>query len=314
MKTYLSSLKKTAAVFFLITGTLLATDAVHAAGSSSKAKDSGYSTTEKDNPQVGFLGKEHITELELLAVFSLVGLSVLTPELLNKRKKRVSEANASRKGSSVTKLKKDSKPTPVSNSSAKANKPLTQSEAQKDLMNGLQKIIQEEIENPKKNETLKVSFLNGEMPDQVSSPSSEEKAEESTSKILIVDDSSMVREMLALTFQTAGYQTEQAVDGQEALEKLRAGLSCKLILSDIEMPRMDGLELLIRLREDEKLASIPVAMLTSYGDQKLQRIASQRGAKGYFIKPYIEAAMIDAANRLIEGEVLISKVENQEVA
>ena len=299
MKTYLSALKKTAAVFFLITGTLLATDAVHAAGS--KEKDSGYS---------GFLGKEHITELELLAVFSLVGLSVLTPELLSRKKKKASQAQSSRKKSSTT----NSKPTTVPKLSAKANNHLAQSEAQKDLMNGLQKIIQEEIENPKKSDNLKVSSLNVEAKNQVSPPPSEKKVEKSTSKILIVDDSSMVREMLALTFQTAGYQTEQACDGQEALEKLREGLSCKLILSDIEMPRMDGLELLIRLREDEKLASIPVAMLTSYGDQKLQRIASQRGAKGYFIKPYIEAAMIDAANRLIEGEVLISKVESQEAA
>ena len=84
MKTYLSSLKKAATVFFLIAGTLLATDAVHAAGS--KEKNSGYS---------GFLGKDHITQLELFAVFCLVGLSVLTPEFLYRREEEVSETNAS---------------------------------------------------------------------------------------------------------------------------------------------------------------------------------------------------------------------------
>ena len=95
MKTYLSSLKKTAAVFFLIAGTFMATDAVHAAGSSPKAKDSGHSTTQKNDPNKGFLGKDHITQLELLAVFCLVGLSVLTPEFLYRKEEEVSETNAS---------------------------------------------------------------------------------------------------------------------------------------------------------------------------------------------------------------------------
>ena len=93
MKAYLSSLKKTAAVFFLIAGTLLATDAVYAAGS--KAKDSGYSTTQTNNAKVGFWGKDHITQLELFAVFSLVGLSVLAPEFLSRGEDDVSETDAS---------------------------------------------------------------------------------------------------------------------------------------------------------------------------------------------------------------------------
>jgi chemosensory pili system protein ChpA (sensor histidine kinase/response regulator) len=125
--------------------------------------------------------------------------------------------------------------------------------------------------------------------------------------VLIVDDSVMVREMLSMTFAKVGYRIEQARDGQEAWEKLREGLSCSLILCDIEMPRMNGLELLSRLQEDEKISQIPVAMITSRGAQKMKQIAAERGAKGYFVKPYIEEVLLDAAKRLIAGEVLLDR-------
>jgi chemosensory pili system protein ChpA (sensor histidine kinase/response regulator) len=130
---------------------------------------------------------------------------------------------------------------------------------------------------------------------------------QSTPLVLIVDDSVMVREMLAISFIKAGYRIEQARDGLEAWEKLRAGLTCDLILCDIEMPRMNGLELLSRLQEDEQLQGIPVAMITSRGAQKMQNLAAAKGAKGYFVKPYIEDVLLSAAQRLIAGEVLIQR-------
>jgi chemosensory pili system protein ChpA (sensor histidine kinase/response regulator) len=115
--------------------------------------------------------------------------------------------------------------------------------------------------------------------------------------------------MLTMTFSKAGYQIEPAKDGQEAWGKLQSGLSCDLILCDIEMPRMNGLELLSRLQEDEKLAAIPVAMITSRGAQKMQNRAAELGAKGYFVKPYIEEVLLDAAKRLIAGEVLLDRTD-----
>jgi chemotaxis protein histidine kinase CheA/DNA-binding response OmpR family regulator len=130
---------------------------------------------------------------------------------------------------------------------------------------------------------------------------------QSPPRVLIVDDSVMVREMLAISLGKAGYRIEQARDGLEAWEKLRAGLACDLILCDIEMPRLNGLELLSRLQEDEQLQGIPVAMITSRGSQKMQHLAAAKGAKGYFVKPYIEDVLLSAAQRLIAGEVLIQK-------
>jgi chemosensory pili system protein ChpA (sensor histidine kinase/response regulator) len=130
---------------------------------------------------------------------------------------------------------------------------------------------------------------------------------QSTPRVLIVDDSVTAREMLAISLVKAGYRIEKARDGLEAWEKLRAGLACDLILCDLEMPRLNGLELLSRLQEDEQLQGIPVAMITSRGSQKMQHLAAAKGAKGYFVKPYIEDVLLSAAQRLIAGEVLIQK-------
>ncbi len=124
------------------------------------------------------------------------------------------------------------------------------------------------------------------------------------SMVLIVDDSITVRELLSLTFKRAGYRVEQARDGQEAWDKLRAGLPCDIVFCDIEMPRMDGLEFLSRIQKDPALKKVPVAMLTSRGSDRHRQIAAQLGASGYFIKPYLEEALLDAAKRMITGEVL----------
>lgn len=123
--------------------------------------------------------------------------------------------------------------------------------------------------------------------------------------VLIVDDSITVRELLSMTFNKAGYRVEQARDGQEAWEKLRSGLPCDVVFCDVEMPRMDGLELLSRIQQDPDLQDLPVAMLTSRGASKHKKMAVDLGAKGYFTKPYLEEALLDAAQRMIAGEILL---------
>ncbi|MGQ4648393.1 response regulator [Lyngbya aestuarii] len=122
--------------------------------------------------------------------------------------------------------------------------------------------------------------------------------------VLIVDDSITVRSLLEMTFTKSGYRVEQARDGQEAWEKLRSGLPCDLVFCDIEMPRMNGIELLARLQKDDDLRHIPIAMLTSRGAQRHQQEASRLGARGYFIKPYQDEVLLDAAQRMVKGEVL----------
>ncbi|HAN46159.1 MAG TPA: hybrid sensor histidine kinase/response regulator [Cyanobacteria bacterium UBA8156] len=123
--------------------------------------------------------------------------------------------------------------------------------------------------------------------------------------VLIVDDSITVRELLSVTFSKVGYRVEQARDGLDAWDKLRAGLPCDLIFCDIEMPKMDGLELLSRVKKDETLKKIPMAMLTSRGADRHRQTARELGANGYFTKPYLEEEVITASKRLLKGERLL---------
>ncbi|PSR19658.1 hybrid sensor histidine kinase/response regulator [filamentous cyanobacterium CCP3] len=123
--------------------------------------------------------------------------------------------------------------------------------------------------------------------------------------VLIVDDSITVRELLSMSFNKVGYRVEQARDGQEAWEKLRSGLPCDLVFCDIEMPRMDGLELLSRMQKDDALSQVPIAMLTSRGADRHRQMAVDLGAKGYFTKPYLEEMLLDAAQRMLKGENMI---------
>ena len=119
--------------------------------------------------------------------------------------------------------------------------------------------------------------------------------------VLIVDDSITVRELLSMTFIKAGYRVEQAKDGQEATEKLKAGLACDMVFCDVEMPRMDGFEFLSQIQKDSRLNHIPVAMLTSRSADKHRQTAYQLGAKAYFTKPYLEEDLLRGAELLLKG-------------
>lgn len=121
--------------------------------------------------------------------------------------------------------------------------------------------------------------------------------------ILIVDDSMTVREMLTMTLTRADYRVEQARDGQEALDRLRSGLHCDVILCDLEMPRMNGFEFLTHLRGDAVLGHLPVAMLTMRSAEKHQQTAYELGAQAYFTKPYQEDELLLGTSRLLKSRV-----------
>ena len=119
-------------------------------------------------------------------------------------------------------------------------------------------------------------------------------------QILVVDDSYTIRQLLSLTLTRARYRVVQAKDGLDALEKLQNGLDCSLAILDIEMPRMDGFELLRSMRSIQRFAKIPVAMLTSRSGEKHRQMAMQLGANQYFTKPYSEALLLEAIPKLIK--------------
>ncbi|WP_293238798.1 MULTISPECIES: hybrid sensor histidine kinase/response regulator [unclassified Microcoleus] len=119
-------------------------------------------------------------------------------------------------------------------------------------------------------------------------------------QILVVDDSYTIRQLLSLMLTRARYRVVQAKDGLDALEKLQNGLDCSLAIVDIEMPRMDGFELLRSMRSTQRFAKIPVAMLTSRSGEKHRQMAMELGANQYFTKPYSESQLLEAIPKLIK--------------
>jgi chemosensory pili system protein ChpA (sensor histidine kinase/response regulator) len=145
---------------------------------------------------------------------------------------------------------------------------------------------------------------NGTLWDEAERATQEAEIEKTEPTVLIVDDSITVRSLLSITFEKSGYRVEEARDGKEAWEKMKSGLPCDIVFCDIEMPRMDGLELLSRMQKDAVLCELPIAMLTSRGADRHRQMAYSLGAKGYFTKPYLEEQLLDAASRMLKGEVV----------
>jgi chemosensory pili system protein ChpA (sensor histidine kinase/response regulator) len=117
--------------------------------------------------------------------------------------------------------------------------------------------------------------------------------------ILVIDDSINVRRYLAMMLEKDGYQVEQARDGQEAVDKLYAGLVVQGVLCDIEMPRLDGYGVLDTLRSHEVFADLPILMLSSRSSEKHRQLAMNLGASGYFTKPYTEPELLGTLKSLI---------------
>ncbi|PZV07258.1 MAG: hybrid sensor histidine kinase/response regulator [Leptolyngbya sp.] len=118
--------------------------------------------------------------------------------------------------------------------------------------------------------------------------------------VLLVDDSINVRRLLALTLEKAGYQVAQAKDGQDALDKLTAGLAVEAVICDVEMPRLDGYGFLARLKAETDHENLPVAMLTSRSSKKHRQLAMNLGAAAYFTKPYNEQTLLKTLEDMIQ--------------
>ncbi len=126
--------------------------------------------------------------------------------------------------------------------------------------------------------------------------------------ILVVDDSATMRRTLALTLQKSGYRVIQAKDGKEALDQLQGGAQVRMIICDVEMPNMNGFEFLGQRRQDPKLKTIPVIMLTSRGSQKHRKLADYLGANAYFTKPFIEQQFLKEINNILSPASSIEQV------
>jgi two-component system chemotaxis response regulator CheY len=115
--------------------------------------------------------------------------------------------------------------------------------------------------------------------------------------VLTVDDSRTMRDMLMLTLSEAGFQVVQAVDGVHGLEVLQ-GRAPDVIVTDINMPRMDGFGLIERVRADARLRVIPILVLTTEGSADKKDRARRAGATGWIVKPFDPRKLVDAIRRV----------------
>jgi two-component system, chemotaxis family, chemotaxis protein CheY len=116
--------------------------------------------------------------------------------------------------------------------------------------------------------------------------------------VLIVDDSVTIRQQVSLTLKAAGYQTVEACDGLEGVEAVRSGAALSMVLCDVNMPRMSGLEFLETIKGDAAGPPVPVVMLTTDGSPDLIVRAKRAGAKGWIVKPFQTDLLLSAVKRI----------------
>lgn len=117
--------------------------------------------------------------------------------------------------------------------------------------------------------------------------------------VLVVEDEASVRAMLALALRSAGFQVHLAVDGQDAAEQLAAGLQVDVLLMDVRMPRMGGVELLHHLRAQSAFAALPVIAMSAYSDELQEQEVRAAGADAFLPKPFTVADLRAALDAVV---------------
>ncbi|MFY0989128.1 chemotaxis response regulator CheY [Halomonas sp. C05BenzN] len=118
--------------------------------------------------------------------------------------------------------------------------------------------------------------------------------------ILVVDDFPTMRRIVRSLLKELGFtNVEEAEDGQDALNKLKAG-GFEFVVSDWNMPNLDGLEMLKQIRADDALKHLPVLMVTAEAKKENIIAAAQAGASGYVVKPFTAATLEEKLNKIFE--------------
>lgn len=119
-------------------------------------------------------------------------------------------------------------------------------------------------------------------------------------KFLIVDDFATMRRIVRNLLKELGHQNaDEAEDGEAALKKLRGG-GFDFVVSDVNMPNMNGFDLLRAIRADEALKALPVLMVTAEAKKEDIITAAQAGASGYIVKPFTKATLEEKLNKILK--------------
>ncbi len=119
-----------------------------------------------------------------------------------------------------------------------------------------------------------------------------------TKTVLAVDDSASIRQMVSFTLKGAGYDVVEAADGQEGLEKAKARPAA-LVLTDQNMPRMDGLSLIRALRSLPQYKATPILMLTTESSDTMKAQGKASGATGWLVKPFDPSKLLEVVKKVI---------------
>ncbi len=116
--------------------------------------------------------------------------------------------------------------------------------------------------------------------------------------IMTVDDSASVRQMVNFTLKTSGYDVIEARDGKDALAKI-GGVRVHLVIADLNMPNMNGIELIRALRADPAYKFVPIIMLTTESQASKKQEGKEAGATGWIVKPFKPDQLLNVVKKVI---------------
>jgi len=116
--------------------------------------------------------------------------------------------------------------------------------------------------------------------------------------VLVVDDSASIRQMVSFTLKSQGYAVVEAADGQDGLDKAKAN-SVNLVLTDQNMPRLDGLTLIRSLRALPAYRSVPILMLTTESSDAMKAQGKAAGATGWLVKPFDPNKLLEVVRKVL---------------
>lgn len=118
-------------------------------------------------------------------------------------------------------------------------------------------------------------------------------------RVLVVDDSPSVRQQVGMALSQAGYDVVEAGDGTEGVTKINADKAIGLVICDVNMPRMNGLEMIEVVKKEPANSALPIIVLTSEGQPALIERAKKAGAKGWIVKPFKADLLVAAVKKLL---------------
>jgi len=116
--------------------------------------------------------------------------------------------------------------------------------------------------------------------------------------IVVIDDSESIRELVGLTLENAGHSVAKGVDGQDAMQ-LFDGREINLVITDLNMPRMDGISVIREIRKMNAYSSIPILVLTTESQTAKKEEAKAVGATGWIVKPFVADKLLEVVKKVI---------------